>query len=248
MEDKRFKVECERSYEQMDVLELLDGIRMDKLPGWASAAPAATPDRTIRIFLASSAELREDRDAFDLHFRPQNDQLRKEGFYLEIVRWENFLDAMSETRLQDEYNKAIRACDVFVCLFFTKTGKFTEEEFDVAHRQFKESGKPRIYTFFKNADIKTGSAQEEDILSLFAFKKRLRELGHFYTSYDNIEHLKRQFHDQSTRCWSQTTDRRESGTRDKRGSKSSTEIPVPRTAPTLAQELAAHCHPERVYP
>ena len=136
----------------MDVLELLDGIRMDKLPGWANEAPPATPDRTIRIFLASSAELREDRDAFDLYFRQQNDQLRKEGFYLEIVRWENFLDAMSETRLQDEYNKAIRACDVFVCLFFTKTGKFTEEEFDVAHRQFKESGKPRIYTFFKNAD------------------------------------------------------------------------------------------------
>ena len=52
---------------------------------------------------------------------------------------------MSETRLQDEYNKAICACDIFVCLFFTKTGKFTEEEFDIAHRQFKDSGKPRIY-------------------------------------------------------------------------------------------------------
>jgi internalin A len=115
---------------------------------------------------------------------------------LEIVRWEDFLDAMSETRLQDEYNKAIRDCDIFVCLFFTKTGKFTEEEFDVAHRRFKESGKPRIYTFFKNADIKTGDAQEEDFASLFAFKKKLKELGHFYTSYDNIEHLKRQFHDQ----------------------------------------------------
>ena len=54
------------------------------------------------------------------------------------MRWENFLDAMSETRLQNEYNKAVRDCDVFVSLFFTKTGKFTEEEFDVAHQQFKE--------------------------------------------------------------------------------------------------------------
>ena len=35
--------------------------------------------RLVRIFLASSAELREDRDAFDLYFRQQNDQLHKKG-------------------------------------------------------------------------------------------------------------------------------------------------------------------------
>jgi hypothetical protein len=115
---------------------------------------------------------------------------------LEIVRWENFLDAMSETRLQDEYNKAICDCDIFICLFFTKTGKFTEEEFDIAHRQFKGSGRPRIYTFFKNAEIKTGDARQEDFTSLWAFQKKLSNLGHFHTGYDNIEHLKRQFRDQ----------------------------------------------------
>jgi hypothetical protein len=114
---------------------------------------------------------------------------------LEIVRWENFLDAMSETRLQDEYNKEVRACDICVNLFFTKTGKFTEEEFDTAHRQFKETGRPRIYTFFKNADVRMGDITDE-INSLLKFKKKLGDLGHFYTSYDNIEHLKRQFRDQ----------------------------------------------------
>jgi internalin A len=195
-EHNRLQVECPRSFEDVDVLELLDGIRVDKLPGWANEEQRTTSLRTIRIFLASSAELREDRDAFDLYFRQLNDQLRKMGFYLEIVRWENFLDAMSDTRLQDEYNKAIRACDIFVCLFFTKTGKFTEEEFDIAHHQFIDSRKPRIYTFFKNADIKTGDAREEDLTSLWAFKKKLSKLGHFHTGYDNIEHLKRQFRDQ----------------------------------------------------
>jgi hypothetical protein len=152
--------------------------------------------RKIRLFLASSSELESDRDAFDLYFRQRNDQLLGKGFYLEIVRWENFLDAMSDTRLQDEYNKAIRGCDIFVSLFFTKTGKFTEEEFDIAHRRFKSSGKPLIYTFFKNADIKTGSAPKEDLKSLWAFQDKLKELGHFHTVYDGIEHLKRQFRDQ----------------------------------------------------
>ena len=107
----------------------------------------------LHIFLASSSELREDRDQFELYFRRQNDRLRDDGVYMEIVRWEHFLDAMSGTRLQDEYNEKVRNCDVFVSLFFTKAGKYTEEEFDVAYGQFKGSKRPLIYTYFKNADV-----------------------------------------------------------------------------------------------
>jgi len=188
-EHRRLKVECGRSYEEVDVLELLDGIKMEKTPAWASP-------RTVRIFLASSSELREDRDEFDFYFRRHNDQLIKRGLYLEIVRWEYFLDAMSETRLQDEYNKAIRECDIFVCLFFTKAGKFTEEEFDVAFKTFKENGKPLIFTFFKNAAVKVGSLTANDLQSLETIQKKLKNLGHFYTSYEDAKDLKLQFREQ----------------------------------------------------
>ncbi|MDD5322393.1 MAG: COR domain-containing protein [Methylococcales bacterium] len=197
--DGKLKVECPASYEDVDVLELLDGIRVDQLPGWAKDENTSTSKddkvRTIKIFLASSSELKDDRDDFDLYFRQQNDRLRKKGIYLEIVRWENFLDAMSETRLQDEYNKEVKACDIFVSLFFTKTGKYTEEEFDTAHRQFLSTKKPLIYTFFKNAPQNLGDIGDE-IISLLNFKKKLADLGHFYTSYNNIEHLKLKFSDQ----------------------------------------------------
>ena len=155
--------------------------------------------REVRIFLASSSELREDRDEFDLYFRQQNDQFRKKALYLKIVRWEDFLDAMSETRLQDEYNSAIRKCDVFVALFFTKTGKFTEEEFDVAHRQFQTTKKPLIYTFFKSADINVGSARKVDLNSLWAFQEKLGKLGHYWTDYKNIDQLKLKFGNQIDR-------------------------------------------------
>jgi hypothetical protein len=202
-EHNRLKVECRRSFEQVEVLELLDGVKLDELPIWANEAPGATSQasvapspREIRIFLASSSELEKDRDAFDLYFRQQNDQLRKEGVYLEVVRWENFLDAMSETRLQDEYNKAICNCDIFASLFFTKTGKYTDEEFDVAHRQFKSTGKPLIYTFFRTPDIRAERERKDDLNSLWAFQEKLDKLGHFYTRYDNIEHLKLKFRDQ----------------------------------------------------
>ena len=178
------------------MLELLDGVRVDQLPDWGRKEPVEATPRHIRIFLASSSELREDRDAFDLYFRQQNDQRGKEGIYLEIVRWENFLDAMSETRLQDEYNQAIRRCDIFVCLFFTKTGKFTEEEFDVAHRQFKQTQRPFIYTFFKTAGINIDEVREEDLISLRRFQKKLKDLEHFYTKYSDVENLKLRVRDQ----------------------------------------------------
>ncbi len=46
-EDNRLKVECPSSYEDVDVLELLDGIRVEKLPGWAKEENPA--GRTARF-------------------------------------------------------------------------------------------------------------------------------------------------------------------------------------------------------
>ncbi len=209
-QDGKLTVECPESYEDVSVLELLDGLKLDAMPAWAkpappeppaaqdrpSAAAAASesqPPRTIKVFLASSSELREDRDAIELHLlRKNNDNLGQQGIKLQILRWENFLDAMSETRLQDEYNEKARSCDIFLSLYKTKTGKFTKEEFNAAHAEFRAKGKPIVYTYFKNVQIDTASITEE-INTLLAFKKRLSELGHYPTQYTSIEDLKLQF-------------------------------------------------------
>lgn len=194
-QDRRMTIECRRSYETVDVLELLDGIRLDALPPWAKEEAPTKETRRCKIFLASSSELKEDRDAFDLYIRQQNDRLSTDGIYLEIVRCEKFLDAMSETRSQDEYNKAVRDCDIFVSLFFTKTGDFTEEEFDTAHRQFKEAGRPQIYVYFKHALVPIENISDE-INSLLRFKKKLSALEHFPASYETIDDLKLKFREQ----------------------------------------------------
>jgi internalin A len=197
------KVQCDNSFNEVDVLELLDGVKIDRLPGRANETSVVTGPRTIRIFLASSADLREDRDAFELYFLQQNHEFLKKGFHLKVERWESFFSAMSRTRSQDEYNKVICKCDVFVSLFGTKTGKYTEEEFDVAHHQFRKSGKPLIYTFFKDTEIKTGNAPRKDLESLWAFQDKLQKLEHFYDRYHNIEDLKLQFRDQLERLLEQ---------------------------------------------
>jgi CheY-like chemotaxis protein len=157
--------------------------------------PAAL-EKTIHIFLASSSELGDHRDAFDLYLRQENDQLRKRGIYLQVHRWENFLDAMSTTRLQDEYNQAVKECDIFVSLFKTKIGKYTEEEFKVAYNTFKEKGKPIIYTYFLDTQVSLASIKKADINSLHSFLEKLHELGHYPTTYENIHGLNLHFRGQ----------------------------------------------------
>lgn len=43
-------------------------------------------------------------------------------------------------------------------------------------KQFKGTKKRHIYTFFKNADIKTGSARRENPKSLWAFQDKVKRL------------------------------------------------------------------------
>jgi hypothetical protein len=108
---------------------------------------------TKKLFLASSLELREDRREFEIFINRKNKDSAGRGVSLELVVCEDFVDAMSQTRLQDEYNKAIRDCDIFVMLFSTKVGRYTAEEFETAFKSFKVTGKPLIFTYFKNAQI-----------------------------------------------------------------------------------------------
>ena len=99
---------------------------------------------TTKIFLASSAELLEDRKEFELLIGRRNKVWKSQSAYLELIVWEDCIDAMAQTRLQDEYNEAIRDCDIFVMLFFTKVGRYTAEEFDTAFGQFKATNRPMI--------------------------------------------------------------------------------------------------------
>lgn len=141
---------------------------------------------TRKIFLASSAELEDDRREFEVFINRKNKAWVSQGVFLKLVLWEDFLDALSPTRLQDEYNRAIRACDVFVMLFFTKVGRYTEEEFETAVGQFQATRRPFIFTYFKNAP---NTAPRADLETLWAFQDKLKALGHFQTEYKNVAEL-----------------------------------------------------------
>ena len=145
--------------------------------------------QNIKLFLASSSELAGERKDFEVFINRKNNDWIPQQVHLELILWEDFLDAVSKTRLQEEYNKAIRKCDIFVMLFFTKVGRYTEEEFETAFGQFKATDKPFIFTYFKDGEISTGNLNLESLISLTAFQKKLADLGHFYTRYKTIDEL-----------------------------------------------------------
>jgi hypothetical protein len=151
--------------------------------------------KTIRIFIASSAEMEPERKSFRDFLGVENDRLHTKGLYLELVQWEHFLDSVSQTSLQDEYNKELKKCDIVVCLFYAKAGKYTQLEFDTALKQFHETGSPLIYTYFKTGGPEPDPADEK-AQEMVKFKKRLSEIGHFFTRFENTQDLLLQFRKQ----------------------------------------------------
>lgn len=144
--------------------------------------------RKISIFLASSIEeFKEERDALELFIRNISDRF-EERYNVKIMplRCENVDPAVSEGRKQDEYNELIRESEMCFFLFFTKAGDYTQEEFKTALKSFRESGKPKVYTYFKNV-------HEEDSVedSVKEFMKKLDvEFSHFYSFFDHIDTIK----------------------------------------------------------
>ncbi|MEM6831646.1 MAG: COR domain-containing protein, partial [Bacteroidota bacterium] len=124
------------------------------LNGYSTSIDRKGDQKHLKIFLASSNELKHDREQFEIFIHRQNQRLYQSGIFLEVQVWENFIDAMAKTRLQDEYNHAVKNSDIFVSLFETKVGQFTEEEFETAFGQFQATGKPYVYTYFKNSSRK----------------------------------------------------------------------------------------------
>ena len=146
--------------------------------------------RTIKIFLASSEELENDRNAFGNLVRKLDKIYEKRGIRIELFEWEDYDAAYNDRRKQDEYNDQVRASDMFLALFHTKAGKYTIEEFDVATEEFRRTGKtPQSYVYCR--DLQPG---DEESAELKEFKKRLfDEMGHYWSRYNNRDSMQLHF-------------------------------------------------------
>ena len=110
--------------------------------------------KLVKVFIASSAELDQDKTMFDVYFSDKNKLYRKKDIEFDHRTWKDFCSSLNDGRLQDRYNAYIRECDLVIFLFHTRLGKYTREELEVALAAFRENKeRPRIFIYFKEEGI-----------------------------------------------------------------------------------------------
>ena len=145
--------------------------------------------KEIKVFLASSEELKYDRLAFSDLIRKLDNIYEKRGIRIRLFQWEDFDAAYNDKRKQDEYNEYIKQSDLFLALFRTKAGKFTVEEFELARNEHREKGLPKPHVYCR--DLEQGETEDK---TLTEFKQKLfDEMGHFFARYKNEDGLNLHF-------------------------------------------------------
>lgn len=141
--------------------------------------------KTIKIFLASSEELAQDRKEFGNLIRRLDDIYQKRGIHIQLLAWEDLDMAYNDRRKQEEYNDVIRQCHVFIALFYKQAGKYTREEIEVARVERQIRKVPHIIIYCR--DLKNGDVESKE---LSEFKRHLdTELGHFWGHYGSGDKL-----------------------------------------------------------
>ena len=143
--------------------------------------------RTIKIFLASSEELTEERATIADLVDNLNFKLRMQDVFIQLVKWEYLDSSMGPVHKQEEYNRELRDCELCMVLYWTRFGMYTKAELDTAYHELCAGRNPKkLYVYFKDSD--------EISPELKAFREGFpSEYGHFYCHFLNVDTLKADF-------------------------------------------------------
>lgn len=143
--------------------------------------------KNIKIFLASSEELKEERVILADMVQHLNYVLEKQNIHVQLVKWEYLDSSMGDKHKQEEYNDALRECEMCVVLYWTRFGKYTKTELDTADSCRRTKKNPRkLWVYFKESNERTPELQE--------FYETFENIyGHFFCNYKNIDTLRADF-------------------------------------------------------
>jgi hypothetical protein len=144
----------------------------------------------LKVFLASSSELEEERNDIVSTIFEINAILPH--VILKPFRWETGLESgsVSGDNIQGDINPSLDESEIIIVLFYSKPGRFTQAEFERS-----EISRKKIFVYFKQGFSPKTEAEAEDYLQLIRFKKKLeRENRILYTQFDNLIELKLRIH------------------------------------------------------
>ncbi len=148
-------------------------------------------EKTIKIFLASSTELKTIRNEFLKEIAKLNTVHSEDNIWLEPKMFELESEAVQLTRSQDAYNRLIGNSRLFFLVLSGRIGKLSEEEFEEALKFFKDKGKPKIFVYI---DESVGRENGDESLKKFRDRLRKDDVGYFVASYENTDQLMNKIH------------------------------------------------------
>ena len=146
--------------------------------------------KNITVFLASSDELKNDRNSFHSLVASLDEILEPRGYRIRCRRWEDFSAFCTGSRTQDDYNRIVRASDICICMFHRKAGEYTIEEFNQALDEYvKSQSHPKTFVYIRA--LIEGEMEDE---ALKRFKEDLFDrVGHYWCNYATDDAMKLHF-------------------------------------------------------
>lgn len=141
--------------------------------------------KCVKIFVASSSELVEERRNCILSFNSINKLFRH--LKIEPVEWETDLPSGSYdvSRIQDEINPHLLDSDIVIAMFYSRVGSFTHEEY----RLTVDEGK-KIFIYFKKGFSPQNLEESKNYEEVLKFKNQLEEENQtLYVEYGDLNEL-----------------------------------------------------------
>lgn len=143
----------------------------------------------ITIFIASSSNLKEERERIEQLLYRMNDDLIEKNIYLKTTIWEKESKKFTKGPKQKSFNKLVKKSHMFFCIVHDKVGKFTREEFDEAFKGFQENDSPsHLFVFFKDEPVKI-SEITSSIIDVIKMKTDIEQYEQFYAYYNSVDQL-----------------------------------------------------------
>ncbi len=132
--------------------------------------------KKINIFLSAEEEiLKNEKIELSNFIRDLNDKYEKYDIYFRLLTGDN------EKSVEEQ---GIGNCELFFILFCKSLSQKTISKFQFAYDNFKKHDIPKILTYIKLTDNKPDT-------SILDFMKHLdKDLGHYYSTYENIDTVK----------------------------------------------------------
>lgn len=147
-----------------------------------STETAVMPQKLTFFFGASDKCYEDEKNEIMRFVLGLNERILEKGIYIQAVP--NSICPLDFTELEETHRKMLNNSETAFFLFFTTVDNLLESDFVYAVERFRDTGSPKIFTYFYNRM----PIDDEKILELKRYIDC--EMNHYYSEFSNVDSIK----------------------------------------------------------